>query len=148
MRALVLRGLLASLCVSAASPCAWAEDPASGSRNAALVARAEALAHYIENNNLLLTDAARAARLQEVERMQGEARLQALYDIAVKFYIDGDAEQGAPALARLAAEAQAQHDARYVAMAGMIRAYIPARTGDIVAARRNLEAALANVRDP
>ena len=146
MRAVALRGLIASCCVFFALDGAAQAQPQNSSDD--WVQRAESLAHFIQSNNLLLTDTVRAERLTQVERMHGDQRLQALYDIAVKATIDGDAEGSAAALTRLDTEARTQHSARFTAMAGMIRAYAPNRNGDIVGARRALETALNGVTDP
>src|SRR5262245_53463360 len=91
------------------------------------VARAEELARFVESNSLLLTDQGRADRASAVARMRGDQKLQGLYDLAVKFYIDGDAQAGSAALTALETEAHAQNSARYLAIAGMVRAYAPAR---------------------
>jgi signal transduction histidine kinase len=112
------------------------------------IVRAERLAQFVYDNNLTLTDAVRARREQEIARMGGARKLQGLYDIAVKAMIDGDEERSAASLAALEAEARAQRSDRFLAMAGMIRAFGPARASDIMGARRNLEQALQGVTDP
>jgi signal transduction histidine kinase len=112
------------------------------------VARAEALAHRIDDADMVITDGVRADRLQRAARSSGETKLQALYDLAADDYVASDAARGVASLASLELEARAQRNGRYLAMAGMLRAYAPALDGDYVAARRNLSQALNGVTDP
>ncbi|WP_135213085.1 ATP-binding protein [Vitreimonas flagellata] len=112
------------------------------------VVRGEALARRIEAGNLFITPGVRSAREAEAARLRGDARLQALYDLASDDYVASDAESAVHSLRALEEEANAQNSRRFSAMAGVLRAYAPALDGDYVAARRNLEQLMPNVQDP
>jgi signal transduction histidine kinase len=111
------------------------------------IVRGEALARRIEAGNLIITGDVRRERETLAQRLNGEERLQVLYDLAADDYIASDSEAGARSLATLEREAAAQTNPRYTAMAGMLHAYAPALNGDYVAARRSLTQALQGVRD-
>ncbi|MDX2275875.1 MAG: ATP-binding protein [Hyphomonadaceae bacterium] len=144
MRVSGVRLLAATACVLIA----LAHPAAAQPGEASWVGRAEALAHRIEADDLVITDRVRADQLQRAARLSGPAKLQALYDLAADDYIASNAERGVASLAALELESRNQHSERYQAMAGMLRAYAPALEGDYVAARRNLSVALARVDDP
>ncbi len=112
------------------------------------IARGEALARRIEAEGLFITDNVRHDLEAAAARLQGEERLQALYDLASDDYIASDAEAAMDSLAALEREASAQSNTRFTAMAAVLRAYAPALNGDYVAARRNLALLLRNERDP
>lgn len=112
------------------------------------VARGEALARRIESEDLVLTASMRRDREAAARALSGEARLQALYDLAADAYIASDAAAGAPALAALEREAADQASDRFSAMAAALRAYAPALEGDQVGARRNLARMLRGQDDP
>lgn len=143
-----MRGFGVRLLAVTACALAALAQTASAQPSEDWVARAEALAHRIEVGNMVITDRVRADRLQRLAQLSGAAKLQSLYDLAADDYVASDAERGAASLAALELEGRAQHSDRYLAMAGMLRAYAPALDGDYVAARRNLSAALDGVADP
>ncbi len=143
MRALGLRLLAVSFCAFfACGAPAWAQQP-----DADWVARGERLAHFIEAGGMVVTDRVRADQQQRAARLHGQAKLQALYDLAADDFISSDAERGVASLAALELEAGVQRSARYSAMAAILRAYGPALTGDYVAARSNLTQALDGESD-
>jgi signal transduction histidine kinase len=147
MRVSGVRALCAglfSMCLAAAD--ATAQEQERDAQD--WVVRAERLAQFVYDHNLIISDAVRARREAEIARMRGPAKLQALYDIAVKATIDGDEARSATSLAALEAEARLQGSDRFLAMARMVRTFGPARAGDIMGARRNLEQALRDVTDP
>jgi signal transduction histidine kinase len=111
------------------------------------VAQAEALAHHIEADNLIVTPRVREQRERDAERASGRARLQILYDIAAEDYVASSALRVAHSMPAFEREIAAQHDVRYAHMAVMLRAYAPALDGDYVKARTNLEAALRTETD-
>ena len=110
--------------------------------------QAEALAHQIQANDMIMTDRVRAARRHAAEQASGRARLQIRYDAAADDYVASAADRVAVSMPAFEREVAAQHDARFAGMAAMLRAYAPALDGDYVGARRNLEAALAQEHDP
>ena len=65
---------------------------AQAQESADWVVRGEALARRIEAGNLFITPGVRSAREAQAERLQGEERLQALYDLASDDYVASDAE--------------------------------------------------------
>ncbi|MGE0743267.1 MAG: ATP-binding protein [Hyphomonadaceae bacterium] len=143
MRASILRALAASVCALCA-----ATSIASAEEAPAWVTHGEALARRIETNGLVVTTSVRSERQALARRLQGEDRLQVLYDLAADDYVASDAESGAQTLAALETEARAQNNARFTAMSALLRAYAPALDGDYVAAQRNLAHVLRNARDP
>jgi len=146
MRALNLRALVMGVCALCVVGTAGAQQqPAPDSD---WIVRGEALARRIEAGNLIITDDVKRQRAQLAQSLEGDARLMVLYDMAADDYVASDAEAATRSLATLEQEARLQNSARYLAMAGMLRAYAPALDGDYVAARSNLAAALANVTDP
>lgn len=142
MFAKVLRALTACAIAVSFSGAAQAQDASDW------IVRGEALARRIEAGNLFITPNVRTTRESQIERLQGEERLQALYDLASDDYVASNAEAASQSLAALEREANAQNNRRFGAMAGVLRAYAPALDGDYVAARHNLEQLLHNVRDP
>jgi signal transduction histidine kinase len=120
---------------------------AAAQRSEDWIVQGEALARRIEAGNLIVTDHTRLDRQAEAARQNGDARLQILYDLAADDYVGSDAEAGALSLAAFQREADGQHNAQYLAMAQMLRAYRPALDGDYVAARRNLTSALNGAND-
>ena len=110
-------------------------------------ADAESLARYIQSNNLLLTDDVREARAQTVERMRGAE--EAAGSLRPRRESRDRRRHAARSglLDALEQEARRQGNARYLGMADMVRAFAPARAGDIVSARRNLEPKLEGVTD-
>jgi signal transduction histidine kinase len=142
MRASLLRALVmgvGALCVFGTAEAQQSSD---------WIVRGEALARRIEAGNLIITEGVRREREALARRLQGEERLQVLYELAADDYIGSNAEAGAASLAALEREASAQSNARYAQMAGVLRAYGPALDGDYVAARRSLSQALEGVDDP
>lgn len=146
MRALNLRALIASVCAVCVVGNAEAQQQAAQDTN--WIVRGEALARRIEAGNLIITDDVKRQRALTAQSLGGEARLMVLYDMAADDYVASDAEAAAASLATLEQEARLQDNARFTAMAGVLRAYAPALDGDYVAARSNLAALLANVTDP
>ncbi|MGQ0534114.1 MAG: ATP-binding protein [Caulobacteraceae bacterium] len=145
MRASVLRALVVGVCAFCVFGPAQAQTVAQDSD---WIVRGEALARRIEADNLIITDEVRRVRAQTAQSLTGDARLMILYDTAADDYVASDAERAAVSLASLEQEARLQSNARFSAMAGMLRAYAPALDGDYVATRSNMAAALANVTDP
>ena len=142
MRAIGLRALVLGVCAICFVGTAQAQEANDW------VVRGEALARRIEAENLSLDANVREQREALAARQAGEERLQTLYDLASDDYIASDAEAAPHSLAALEREAAAQHDTRFAAMAGVLRAYAPALDGDYVSARRNLSLALHNEADP
>ncbi len=147
MRASILRALVTGVCAFCVFGTAAAQE-APPQPETDWIVRAEALARRIEAGNLLITADVRRERREQAHSAQGEARLMILYDLTADLYIASDSEAGAVSLAELETEARAQDNARFVAMAGMLRAYAPALDGDYIAARSNLAGALAAAADP
>ena len=142
MRASGLRALAAcalALCAFSTAHAQEADD---------WIVRGEALARRIEAENLVITTNVRQEREAAAARLSGEQKLQALYDLASDDFVASDAEASVVSLARLEAEATAQANARFTAMAAILRAYAPALEGDYVGARRNLAQALRDEDDP
>jgi signal transduction histidine kinase len=137
-----MRTLIAGVCALCVLGDARAQEETSW------IVRGEALARRIEAGNLIITERVRHDRAALANRLQGEERLQVLYDIAADDYVASDAEAGATSLAVLEREATTQSNPRFAAMAQMLHAYAPALDGDYVAARRNLAQALEGVEDP
>ncbi|MBL8546470.1 MAG: hypothetical protein JNL81_08395 [Hyphomonadaceae bacterium] len=146
MRASILRALIASVCAFCVVDVAVAQQRPAPETD--WIVRGEALARRIEAGNLIITDDVKRQRALSARGLTDEARLMALYDMAADEYIASNADAAATALAALEQEARAQSNARFMAMAGMLRAYAPALDGDYVAARSNLAGALATVTDP
>ncbi len=142
MLAKMMRTLAACALVVCFAGAAHAQDSADW------VVRGEALARRIEAGNLFITPGVRSTREAQAERLQGEERLQALFDLASDDYIASNADAAVHSLRALEEEANAQNSRRFNAMAGVLRAYAPALDGDYVAARRNLEQLMPNVQDP
>lgn len=146
MRALILRALVASVCAfCVVGPAAAQQQPAEQTD---WIVRGEALARRIEAGNLIITADQKRQRSTQARNLTGEARLMVLYDMAADEYISSNADRAHAALAALEQEARQQQSARFLAMAGILRAYAPALDGDYVAARANLAAALSSVADP
>jgi len=142
MRATILRALVMSACALGIFNQAQAQEPGDW------IARGEALAVRVEAEDLIVTENVRRERQAVAARASGEARLQGLYDLAADDYIASSVEDAARSLAALEREAISQASARFMAMAGLLRAYAPALDGDYVTVRRNLSQALANQTDP
>ncbi|MES1200763.1 MAG: ATP-binding protein [Pseudomonadota bacterium] len=143
-----MRFLGFSLAVAAALSGVLVCGEARAQQQPTWVSQAESLARRIEAENLIITNGERAAREREAMRANGRQRLQILYDLAVEDYVASSADRVQRSLPALRREALAQHDQRYLGMADVLHAYAPALEGDYVGARRNLEAVLANARDP
>lgn len=142
MRAFGLRALVLGVCAICFVGTAAAQEADDW------VVRGEALARRIDAENLSITANVRGQREALAARQSSEERLQTLYDLASDDYIASDAESAPNSLAALEREAAAQHNARFAAMAGNLRAYAPALDGDYVSARRNLSLALHTENDP
>jgi signal transduction histidine kinase len=112
------------------------------------VARGEALARRIDAENHVITANVRNQREEVARRASGEARLQALYDLAADDYIASDADAATRSLAALEREVSAQSNRRFAAMAAVLHAYAPALDGDYVTVRRNLSQLLRAETDP
>jgi len=145
MRALNLRALVLSVCAFCVVGNAGAQQQPAQQTD--WIVRGEALARRIEAGNLIITEDVKRQRALTAQSLEGEARLMVLYDMAADDYVASDAEAAAASLATLEQEARLQGNARFAAMAGVLRAYAPALDGDYVAARSNLAAMLANVTD-
>ncbi|MGE0597556.1 MAG: sensor histidine kinase [Hyphomonadaceae bacterium] len=144
-----MRGL--SVSVIAAGFCAViaAVTPAfAQSQPEPWVQQGEELARFIDANDLIVTDRVRANRQQQAARAHGAEKLQMLYDLAADDFVGSDGERAPASLAALDLEVSAQQNARYRAMADLLRAYAPALEGDYVTVRRNLTQALDGVTDP
>jgi signal transduction histidine kinase len=142
MTAKWMRSLIAGALIVCFAGVAQAQDSTDW------IVRGEALARRIEAGNLFITPSVRNTRETQIERLRGEERLQALYDLASDDYIASNADAAVHSLRALEQEANAQNSRRFNAMAGVLRAYAPALDGDYVAARRNLAQMLPNVQDP
>lgn len=142
MRATTLRALIMGVCAFGFVSTAQAQE-ASG-----WVARGEALARRIDAENHVITANVRNQREEVARRASGEARLQALYDLAADDYIASDAEAATRSLAALEREVSAQSNRRFAAMAAVLHAYAPALDGDYVTVRRNLSQLLRAETDP
>jgi signal transduction histidine kinase len=146
MRASILRALVMGVCTFCVVGNAGAQQ--TPAQETDWIVRGEALARRIEAGNLIITDDVKRQRAETAQSLEGEARLMVLYDMAAEDYVASDAEAAAASLATLEQEARLQNNARFTAMAGVLRAYAPALDGDYVAVRSNLASALANVTDP
>lgn len=142
MRATTLRALIMGVCAFGFVSTAQAQE-ASG-----WVARGEALARRIDAENHVITANVRNQREEVARRASGEARLQALYDLAADDYIASDADAATRSLAALEREVSAQSNRRFAAMAAVLHAYAPALDGDYVTVRRNLSQLLRAETDP
>ncbi|MFT3728261.1 MAG: ATP-binding protein [Terricaulis sp.] len=120
---------------------------AENNSDTAWIVQGEALARRIDAGNLIVTATTRSERQADAAKASGEDRLQILYDLAADDLVASDARASRETLAAFEAEIARQHDARYGAMAQMLRAYAPALDGDYLAARANLTTALAHTRD-
>jgi len=143
MRFFYLRALAASACAAFVLA-----GTASAQQQDDWKARGEALARRIEAERLVITPDARREREAQAWRLQGEQRLQILYDLAADDHVGSDAAAAAISLPALEREAAAQNNARFIAMARMLRAFAPALDGDYIVARDNLSRALDGVSDP
>ncbi len=114
----------------------------------AWMANARSIAERVDREHLVVTDSTRRARERAALRAHGEARLARLYDLAADDFVASDKDMAARSLAALERDANAQESARYVKMAGVLRAYAPALDGEYVKARRELSAVLENEDDP
>ncbi len=146
MRASILRALVVSVCAFCVVDTAVAQQQAAPETD--WIVRGEALARRIEAGNLIITDDVKRQRALSAQSLEGEARLMVLYDMAADEYVASNSAAAASAVATLEQEARLQANARFMAMAGMLRAYAPALDGDYVAARSNLAGSLATVTDP
>ncbi len=145
MRAFLMRALVSSVCVIGALDGAAQAQQAQPER---WIQRGEAVARRVQAENLVITDAVHGQRAAEAQRRSGEERLQILYDLAADDYVASNAEAAAESMAAFEREATAQQNARFTAMAAMLRGYAPALDGDYVAVRRNLTTALRETQDP
>ncbi len=146
MRASILRALVVSVCAFCVVDTAVAQQQAAPETD--WIVSGEALARRIEAGNLIITDDVKRQRALSAQSLEGEARLMVLYDMAADEYVASNSAAAASAVATLEQEARLQANARFMAMAGMLRAYAPALDGDYVAARSNLAGSLATVTDP
>jgi signal transduction histidine kinase len=145
MRAFLLRALVVSACViGVMDQAALAQQQPEGET---WLARGEAVARRVQADNLVITDDAKRERALEAQRASGEERLQILYDLAADDYVASNVTAAAETMAALEREATAQNNARFTAMAAMLRGYAPALDGDYVAVRRNLSQAIRDTDD-
>lgn len=142
MFAKVMRSLIAGALAVCFSGAAYAQERDDW------IVRGEALARRIEAGNLFITPNVRQQREAQAQRLQGEERLQALYDLASDDYIASNADAAAQSVVALEREANAQDNRRFRAMVSVLRDYAPALDGDYVAARRNLSQRMASEQDP
>ncbi len=71
-----------------------------------------------------------------------------IFELSSEEFVASDAQAAQGALETFAREAAAQSNRRFLAMAGLLRAYSPALEGNYVAARRALGEALEETEDP